>query len=311
MVSYHFPPVHPTQEGLWEPFAAKVAEVTEGRVIATLFPGGSLGKATEEYDMLLSGACDVALIVPTYYAGRFPLEDIFQLPFSIPPGTDNPQGKIIRDYVYEEYLAPLQFSDVKILWTGRFEPNVLHMAEKPVRTVDDLKGLILGFPGGSIPPMFIQAMGASPERVTAPDLYTAMERGMIDGDIMPLEVELGFNIIELTRYITMLNLGSGSYFVGMRAETWNAISPEDQAAIDELSIWATEANAGALHGMTMATIGACEGAGIEFIEFSEEDMAYLLELSKDVDAAWIADVEGKGLPAQACYDDIHKMLADM
>ena len=310
-LSCHFPAAHPTTDALWKPFGEQIAAKTNGRVTLKIYPASQLGKVSEEYDMTVKGTCDAALIVPTYHPGRFPLEDVFQLPFLIPGGSNNAIEKQVQDMVYEKYMIPYQFKDVKVLYSNRFEPNVLHCTKKAVRTYDDLKGLMVGFPGGSLPPQFIKAFGGSPEMVTAPDMYTSLERGMIDAELIPLETELGFKLVEISKYITVLNLGAGTNFVGIRMETWNSILPEDQKAIEELAVWAQNQTGQILEGVTNAAIGACQGAGIELINLSDADMSKLKENAKTIDAAWIADMEKQGYPAQAMYDDITAMEAQL
>jgi len=260
------------------------------------------------YDMVLKGSCDVGWLISTYYPGRHPLEEAFHLPFLIPPGAADPKGKVIRDAVYEKYLIPRHYKDVKVLWTGRFEPNVLHLAKRPVRTMEDMKGLVIGFPGGRLMPKFITAVGGSPEQVTVVDMYTAMERGMIAGQIIPLEAQLGFKLIEVTKYETMLNLGSGSNFVGMRFETWNKLSPADQKIIDELSIWAADLQGKAWKAGTEQTVGICKKRGIEFIELSPEERARWIEAAKPVEEEWVKGVEARGLPARELYNMIKQMV---
>jgi TRAP-type C4-dicarboxylate transport system substrate-binding protein len=306
-VAYHLPPVHVQHKDVIVPWAEELRKRTEGRVTAKLFPAELLGKVGEMYDMVLKGTCDVGWLISTYYPGRHPLEEAFHLPFLIPPGAADPKGKIIRDAVYEKYLIPRHYNDVKVLWTGRFEPNVLHLAKKPVRTMADMKGLVIGFPGGRLMPRFITAVGGSPEQVTVVDMYTAMERGMIAGQIIPLEAQLGFKLIEVTKYETMLNLGSGSNFMGMRFETWNKLSPADQKIINELSIWAADLQGKAWKAGTEQTIGVCKKRGIEFIELSPQERARWIEAAKPVEEEWVKAVEARGLPARDLYNMIKQM----
>jgi len=185
-VGHHYPPVH-QQHKLFEAWAEELEKRTGGRVKVELYPAEALCKVREECDALLNRTFDVGDLIPTYYPGRFPLEEIFHLPWAIPAGADNPIGKEVRHAVFEKFLIPYHFSNMKVLWTGRFDRNVLHMADKEVRIPDDVKGLVIGFPGGKLLPKLISAVGASPEQVTVIDMYTALERGTIDGQIIPLE----------------------------------------------------------------------------------------------------------------------------
>jgi TRAP-type C4-dicarboxylate transport system substrate-binding protein len=150
-------------------------------------------------------------------------------------------------------------------------------------------------------------VGGSPEQVTVVDMYTAMERGMIAGQIIPLEAQLGFKLIEVTKYITMLNLGSGSNFMAMRFETWNKLSPRDQKIIDELSIWAEDLQGKAWKGATEHTISICKKRGIQFIELSPEERTRWIEASKPVEEEWVKAVEARGLPARELYNMIKQM----
>jgi TRAP-type C4-dicarboxylate transport system substrate-binding protein len=306
-VAHHLPPIHVQHKNVLVPWAEELKKRTEGRVTAKLFPAELLGKVGEMYDMVLKGTCDAGWLISTYYPGRHPLEEAFHLPFLIPPGAADSKGKVIRDAVYEKYLIPRHYKDVKVLWTGRFEPNVLHLAKKPVRAMGDMKGLVIGFPGGRLMPKFISAVGGSPEQVTVVDMYTAMERGMIAGQIIPLEAQLGFKLIEVTKYETMLNLGSGSNFMGMRFETWNKLSPADQKIIDELSVWAADLQGKAWKAGTEQTVGICKKRGIEFIELSPEERARWIEAAKPVEEEWVKAVEARGLPARDLYNMIKQM----
>jgi TRAP-type C4-dicarboxylate transport system substrate-binding protein len=306
-VAYHLPPVHVQHKNVLVPWAEELKKRTEGRVTAKLFPAELLGKVWEMYDMVLKGTCDVGWLISTYYPGRHPLEEAFHLPFLIPPGADNPVGRRIRDAVYKKFLIPYHYKDVKVLWTGRFEPNVLHLAKKSVGKMEDMKGLVIGFPGGRLMPKFITAVGGSPEQVTVVDMYTAMERGMIAGQIIPLETQLGFKLIEVTKYITMLNLGSGSNFMGMRFETWNRLSPADQKIIDELSVWAEDLQGKAWKGATEYTISVCKKRGIQFVELSPEERARWIEAARPVEEEWVKGVEARGLPARELYNMVKQM----
>jgi len=80
--------------------------------------------------------------------GRFPLESVFHLPTIVPGDVADPTCTAIRKMVYDNYLTPLYFKEYKNTLDGRFGLNSLHMAAKPVRNLEDLKGKIIGFGGG-------------------------------------------------------------------------------------------------------------------------------------------------------------------
>jgi len=53
-----FSPKHTMQVELFEVWANKIHEMTDGRVKVTMYPGGALGKTTDHYDLVEKGIAD-------------------------------------------------------------------------------------------------------------------------------------------------------------------------------------------------------------------------------------------------------------
>ena len=171
-----------------------------------------------------------------------------------------------------------------------------------------MKGMIISNPGGPISSAFMKLLGATSERVATPDVYTALETGMVDGHILPLETELSFKFYEVVKWVTMANFGSSVNLVCMNKEAWNKISATDQKIFTELNDWAEQR-------MDAVTIEAINHAkkvltekGIELIELPPAELARWREACKDVESNWVAQMEEKKLPAKAMVNEIHSML---
>jgi len=76
----HLPSIHHGYRNFIAPWAAEVEKRTEGRVKVIVYPDQQLGRLPEMYDDLLRGTSDIALILPVFITGRFPLESVFHLP---------------------------------------------------------------------------------------------------------------------------------------------------------------------------------------------------------------------------------------
>lgn len=77
------------------------------------------GTPPQLYDQVKDGVVDVIWTLPGYTAGRFPLVEVFELPFMMrePQGT----SKALWDYV--EKNAPNEFADVKLIATHVHGPG--------------------------------------------------------------------------------------------------------------------------------------------------------------------------------------------
>lgn len=300
----HYPTMHHGYKNVIAPWAAEVEKRTEGRVKVTVYTDSQLGKLPEMYDDLVRGTSDVAFILPVFIMGRFPLESVFHLPTLVPGDVGDPTCTAIRTMVYEKYLNPLYFKDIKILWTGRFGLNSIHMGSKPVRNLEDLKGKIIGFGGGKTPPLVLKSLGASPESIQSPDIYTSLEKKVIDGMLFPIDSLKGYKLAEVVKYTTRLDYGSASNFVAMSMRAWNSLSPADQKIITDLIPWALEAQGKSFRDDVGSAIEVGKKAGVEFIDLSPAERAKWDEALKPLDKKWAADMDAAGLPGTKVYEDI-------
>lgn len=304
----HYPTMHHGFKNVIAPWAAEVEKRTEGRVKVTVYTDQQLGKLPEMYDDLVKGTSDIAFILPVFIMGRFPLESVFHLPTLVPGDVGDPTCTAIRAMVYEKYLQPLYLKDVKVLWTGRFGLNSIHMGSKPVRQLEDLKGKIIGFGGGKTPPLVLKALGAAPESIQSPDIYTSLEKRVIDGMLFPLDSLRGYKLAEVVKYTVKLDFGSASNFTAMRMEAWNKLSPADQKILTDLIPWALEAQGKSFREDVGNAIEVGKKAGVEFIELSAQERARWDEALKSVEKQWVADTDAMGLPGTKMYNDILQLL---
>ncbi len=301
------PATHYEVQLVHQVWAKEVEKRTGGRVKINVYPGETLGKQVEQYDLVLKGAAQLTVVAGPQYPGRFPLTDVFNLPFLVPPDGPNSPGKAIRDMVHEKYLNPIYFKDVKVLWKYRFQPGVLHMAKKPVRTIDDMKGQIIGFAGGKIVPAYIKALGGSPQQSPAPEVYENLDKGIINGQILPFETQMAFKLYEVTKYVTMTNQGMAAYCIVMRLQTWNSLSPDVQKIITDLNPWVEDLAYKVGEGAFQKALGVSKQAGVQVIELTPTERARWDEATKSVEKDWFREMDAKGLPATAMYNDIMKL----
>jgi TRAP-type transport system periplasmic protein len=300
----HLPPMHHGHRNFIKPWADEVGKRTEGRVEVVVYPDQQLGKVSEVYDRLLDGTCDIAFFIPSFIRGRFPFEDVFHLPTLIPGFMTEPTTAAISKMVYEKYLQPLYFKDIKILWTGRFGLNNLHMASQPVRKLEDLKGKVIGFPGGSISPLFLKALGPSAEMVTSGDVYTSLEKKVIDGMVFPLDSLRGWKLKEVVKYTTRIDFGSASNVTAMNLNSWKKLSPADQKIITDLIPVGLEMQGKTYRADADLAVEDGKKAGVEFIELSPAERKRWVDAVEPVTQGWIKENDAKKLPASEMYKDI-------
>src|SRR6266700_41395 len=104
--------------------------------------------------------------------------------------------------LYEKFPSiQKEYSEIMplVLYTG--SPNLFITNKKPVKTLDDMKGLKVRILGGP-PTDMAKALGAVPTLIPMPDMYQALDRGVVDAGAVPWEAVHGFRLYEAGKYYT-------------------------------------------------------------------------------------------------------------
>jgi TRAP-type C4-dicarboxylate transport system substrate-binding protein len=227
--SIFFPPTH-EQAIAAADFAKEVEKRTEGRIKITTFPGGTLTKAPQVYDGVVTGISDLGNSCFAYTRGRFPVTAALDLPMGYPNGKVATQ---VADQ-FTKSVNPEELQDVKILYVHAHGPGLLH-TKKPVRKLEDLKGMKIRATGLSA--QVVEALGGVPVAMPQGDTYEALQKGVVDGTFAPIETLKGWKQGEVIKYTTeCYDIGyTTAMFVVMNLKQWNSLPEADRKIVEEIS----------------------------------------------------------------------------
>jgi TRAP-type C4-dicarboxylate transport system substrate-binding protein len=286
------------------PWAKMVEEKSGGRLKVTIFPGATLGKAADHFDLVKNGIADAAFIAPGYTPGRFPLISVAELPFLFKTSRGGSQAVwSLADKYYTK-----EFGEVKLLWIWVHPPGQFHLGRKPVRVMEDLAGLKIR----AATPMtaeMVKALGATPVSVAAPETYSALERGVVDGTIFPWEAIAGFKLAEVLRFHTVVNLYVAPLVTIMNQKKYDSLPPDLRKVIDDLSgAWGAEFTGTNWDRNEEEGIAAAKKAGATIYTVPAEERQRWAVRLKPVEDKWVSDTEGKGLPARQVLADLRDAI---
>lgn len=301
----HFVPVqHLMHKNIVEPWIQKIEKAANGKVKITVFPAQQLGKAPEQYDLVLKGAADIAIGMPDYTPGRFPLTAGITLPFLVKNGET---GSIVLWNLYLKFLKD-EYKDVKVLWFHCHGPGDLHAVKKPIKTLDDLKGLKIRTPNPVMAKVF-EKLGATTVTIPVTEAYAALQSGKADSILNPWEGLKPFKFYELTKYSTIANVYTMPFFVIMNKQKYESLPPDVKKVFDENSGEAMAAMSGKAFDAEDAAVRtfAQQNGGQVYILPAEEREKWK-KASMFVGDEWIKQMEAKGLPGKAFLEKAMEML---
>lgn len=289
------PQQHFIGETVYAPFAAAIGAATGGEVSIRVHMAGELGPGpAEQYNRVVDGVADIAFGLPGYTASNFPLTLLAEL-----PGVLTPEGGTAA---INANIALLDSEYTRAVLVGLWNnaPNLLLMGSREVDSLDDLAGLNIRVPSRNAG-LVVQAWGANPVSMPAPEIYNAMQTGVIDGAMIDATTLGAFRLAEVTQSITMgMDTTMSLFFLVMNRDSFDGLNEGAQQAI------LTAGRDAALAGST-AWLGVAERALAEFaatagktvVTLSAEEAGRFNAASGPVVAQIIADADAAGLPATA------------
>jgi TRAP-type C4-dicarboxylate transport system substrate-binding protein len=178
-----------------------------------------------------------------------------------------------------------------------------------VITPDDLAGVRLRTGGGQLSEI-VKSLGAVPVALSVPETYNAMERGVVDGTILPYEAAKAFKLAEVTKNVTGVGIYTATQFTIMNLDKYNSLPADLKQVIDELSgPWGAEFAGAAWDKAEEEGLAAIKAAGITHHKLTDSQRATWREKTKSVEEEWVRTMESKGLPAKQALADLKELLA--
>ncbi len=160
-----------------EKFAQRIKDISSGSLEIKLYPKNTLVPALEVFDACSSGQIDAFHSGPYYWKGKNSAFSLFSgIPFGFTAEEINSWmlfggGMELWRELYAKYnLHPFVGGNTNIQMGGWFR--------KPIQSLADMQGLKMRIPGlgGEV----FAKMGVNPILLPAGEIYTSLERGVID-----------------------------------------------------------------------------------------------------------------------------------
>ncbi|MGB9886189.1 MAG: TRAP transporter substrate-binding protein [Moorellales bacterium] len=280
-------------------FCDDIARITNGRVKVEYYPGGTLLTAPKMYDGVVQGIADIGFSNLAYTFGRFKVTEVLDLPLGFPDAWV--ANHVVADF-YKQF-KPKEWEQTYVLTLHSSPVNNIITATKPVRRLEDLKGLTLRGTGyiGTL----VEAFGATARPVPMAEAYDNLAKKVIDGLLIPYETTRSFRYGEVTKYVTEIwPLGQVyTFYLVMNRSKWDSLPPDIQEAIIKyVDQEYLEKLAKMWNDIDLAGKQYAIEAGYEIIELPENELArfrqaaekVIVTYTKNMSAAGYSEAEIKG-----------------
>ncbi|MEM8700834.1 MAG: TRAP transporter substrate-binding protein [Pseudomonadota bacterium] len=302
----------PAHAQMLVPWAKKVEENSGGKVSIEIYPAMTLGgRPPELINQVRDGVVDLVWTVNGYTPGLFPRSEVFELPGV--HKNDTAATNLALKELFESDLKD-DYKGVEVMFLHVHAGQGIHMTDSEVRKPSDLEGKKIRIPTRT-GAWVIEALGASPVAMPVPELPTALQKGVIDGAMIPWEIIPPLKIQEQTEYqiegADKERFGTTVFQVSMNKARWDALPDDVKQAFRDASdeVWAKEVG-DIWTGADDFGIGLATKAGNTHIILSPEETAAFNEVLAPVVDRWVAEVGEKGIDGNALVEKARAAVAN-
>lgn len=224
------PDGYPTVEGV-KAMAAEVKEKTQGRICIEVFPSSQLGEEKDTIEQTQFGVIDMIRASFGSFNDIVPITQTVSLPYlyksdeHLHKVMDGPIGQEIAKGFEEHGLVPLAYYDGGA--------RSFYNAKKPIKTVEDLKGLKFRVMQNDVFVDMMTALGATATPMPYGEVYSSIQTGVIDGAENNFPSYDSSGHAEVAKYFTLDQHLMVPELVAVAKTSWDKLSPEDQAIMRE------------------------------------------------------------------------------
>ncbi len=280
---------HP-QVMMIERVASEVKAKTSGRIDIQGFPNGQMGSSRDMIEAVSNGTQQLVTEGAANFGAWIPSISVTEAPFI----WKNPEHliKALNGPLLEKYNEQLiKARGMRILGAVYYGTRHLTTSNRPIKTVDDAKGLKVRVPENDVFKAMAEAWGAKPTPMNFNELYLALKTGTVDGQENPLPTIKSGKFHEVQKFIILTGHVMTPRLVVVNEAFWQKVPAADRKIVEDVlkthMAWAD----GEIMKQEVALLDEFKAAGVTIIQPDVESFrkATLAVVPAKFEAKW-----GKG-----------------
>jgi tripartite ATP-independent transporter DctP family solute receptor len=261
---------YPTVEAV-ERMGKKLEAATGGRLSVQMYPSMQLGGEKEMIEQAQVGALAMARISVGPMGPLVPELNVFNLPFMFRDAAH--MEKVIDGEIGDELMKKLSDHPtaglIGLAWMNAGTRNVYN-AKKPVRSIDDLKGLKIRMMGNPIFVDTMNSLGGNGVSMGFDQLINAMQTGVVDGAENNYPTYTSGQHYRYAKYFSLTEHLMIPEILVFSKRVWNTLSKEDQELIRKTAKEAQQEQRKLWYEMEEKSVKEMKEAGVEILPIADK-----------------------------------------
>ena len=209
------------------PWSKKVSADSGGAITVEAKTGRTLASPFNVYDRVKADVAQIGWGMQMFMR-RFPRSTVTLLPFE---ATTAEEATIALWNLYEKGVTTMEYAEVKLLALIVMPPTSIHTKDKPIQSLNSLKGMKIAAATRTQAGV-VRRLGGAPISLPLPAMYQGLSRGTIDGVIMVWTAFMPFKLFEVTKHHYDVPFGATTGMVFMTKKSYARLPADGRRAID-------------------------------------------------------------------------------
>lgn len=191
---------------MYEYFMEIATERSGGAITFNYMSDAVLGNEGESFQQLMDGVIDGGGGGIATFTNYLTLLEVVQLPFLI--DSYETEWAVIQTPEFQELLRATEEAIGSVYIYGVVDVGIRHfgMVNKPINTIDDIKGVKIRTASSELLIEALQTVGANPIVVGYTEVYSALQNGIVDGEDVNYMTAVSQNHHEVIKYFTEVGM---------------------------------------------------------------------------------------------------------
>lgn len=228
--AWYMPP-HTATADQAQLIAHNIRALSHGSIKVQTYPSGSLLKASNIAKGLVNNTANMGINAMHWWSKFSPALEWDTIPFLVPDASV--LLKALHGKLGQDVNTILEKHGVHVIAWGFYGYAKSYVNNnKPIEKPSDLKELRIRSEG-KLSALFLRSEGATPVAVDSSEVYTAIQRGTLDGGVSGLSTIVSRKWFEVGKYITAIHYVPLVYPVQVNLRWWNRLTPDQRHIISQ------------------------------------------------------------------------------
>lgn len=280
------------QHALGQKFVEELEAKTGGNDTAELFFNGQLGSEQDTVNDAAMGTLDFSIVAINNITPFSPTVGIFTLPYvilSLDEAIKLTQGEVGQELTENT----IRDAGVRILGWSYTGFRRLTNSKRPVKTLEDLQGLVIRVPKNEIMIDTYKAWGINPTPMAWSETFTALQQGVVDGQDNPYLTISAMKFYEVQKYVTNIRYIFSLEPLIISESLFESLDPKLQEIMIEAGKAATEYSAQFLRDQEEAIKKDLEAKGMEIVDPANDEKEWIEKATTEVWPKFYESIGGK------------------